>query len=139
MHDREKRGKSVDESRIAGLSRMFTYGVGAFVLVIAIVPPDVIWKINMFAFGGLETAFCWTFALGLFWKRAHAWGALASMIGGMIVYCGMMAVGFQPFGLHQIVAGASSSLILMVAFSLLGDRKDRQRGIVDQPDGVFFV
>ena len=29
------------------------------VRALAVVPPDVIWKINMFAFGGLETAFFW--------------------------------------------------------------------------------
>ena len=121
------------------LSRIFTYAVGIIVLVIAIAPPDVIWKINMFAFGGLETAFCWVFVMGLFWKKAHTWGALASMVGGVLVYCLTMAVGFKPFDLHQIVLGASVSLLLMLVFSWLGTRHDARRGVVDQPDGVFFV
>lgn len=139
MHHCEKQGRTVEDTRISGLSRIFTYAVGLLVLVIAIAPPDVIWKINMFAFGGLETAFCWAFVMGLFWKRAHAWGALASMIGGVAVYCITMALGFKLFDLHQIVIGASLSLLLMLVFSWLGDRHDRQRGVIDQPDGIFFV
>ena len=139
MHHCEKQGREVEDTRISTLSRIFTYVVGVIVLVIAIAPPDVIWKINMFAFGGLETAFCWAFLMGLFWKRAHAWGALASMGGGVLVYCLTMAIGFKPFDLHQIVLGASVSLVLMLVFSWLGNRHDCQRGIVSQPDGVFFV
>ena len=139
MHYSEKRGKPIEDARVSTLSRIFTYAVGIIVLVIAIAPPDVIWKINMFAFGGLETAFCWVFVMGLFWKKAHTWGALASMVGGVLVYCLTMAVGFKPFDLHQIVLGASVSLLLMLVFSWLGTRHDERRGVVDQPDGVFFV
>ncbi len=139
MHHCDKRGHEVADTRISTLSRIFTYAVGVLVLVIAIAPPDVIWKINMFAFGGLETAFCWAFVMGLFWKRAHAWGAFASMAGGVVAYCVTMALGFKVFDLHQIVIGASVSLVLMLVFSWLGNRYDRQRGIIDQPDGVFFV
>ena len=139
MHYSEKKGKPVEDARVSTLSRIFTYVVGIIVLVIAIAPPDVIWKINMFAFGGLETAFCWVFVMGLFWKKAHTWGALASMVGGVLVYCLTMAVGFKPFDLHQIVLGASVSLLLMLVFSWLGTKRDERRGIVDQPDGVFFV
>ena len=39
--------------------------------MLAVVPPDVIWKINMFAFGGLETAFFRVMVCGLFWRRAN--------------------------------------------------------------------
>lgn len=139
MHYASKNGRNVDDDRLSGMSRSLTYALGALVLVLAIVPPDVIWKINMFAFGGLETGFCWVLVLGLFWKRAHWWGALASMIGGVSTYCAMMAVGFRPFDLHQIVAGIIVSLVLMVVFSLAGDAKERKRGIATEPDGVFFV
>ena len=61
------------------------------------------------------------------------------MVGGVLVYCLTMAVGFKPFDLHQIVLGASVSLLLMLVFSWLGTRHDARRGVVDQPDGVFFV
>ncbi|MEF9875504.1 MAG: sodium/panthothenate symporter, partial [Gordonibacter sp.] len=76
------------------------------VFVLAIVPPDVIWKINMFAFGGLQTAFLWVMVMGLFWKRANKTGALLSMAGGTLAYCAAMATGFKVADLHQIVIGA---------------------------------
>ena len=87
-----------------------------------VVPPDVIWKINMFAFGGLETAFFWVLVCGLFWKRAGKWGALLSMIGGSASYCLCMALGFKVMGLHQIVIGITVAGVLMVLGSLLGRR-----------------
>ena len=90
--------------------------------VLAIVPPDVIWKINMFAFGGLETAFFWVLVCGLFWKRAGKWGALLSMIGGSASYCLCMALGFKVMGLHQIVIGITVAGALMMVGSLLGRR-----------------
>ena len=64
---------------------MITLGIGIVVFVLSLVPPSVIWKINMFAFGGLETAFCWVLVFGLFWKRVDQRAALASSIAGIIV------------------------------------------------------
>ena len=137
LHYKEKRNESADDTKLARFSQIFTLCIGALVFVLAIVPPDVIWKINMFAFGGLETAFCWVLVCGLFWKRAHSWGAFASMCGGVVVYCAMMAAGFKPFGLHQIVIGISLSLVLMLVGSWLGSRRDAKRGAL-QKDEVFF-
>ena len=55
-------------------------------------PPSLIWIINMFAFGGLETAFFWTLLLGLYWKKANRTGAILSMAGGTIAYCATQAL-----------------------------------------------
>lgn len=120
LHHADQRGKPVSEKSISRSSQVVTLGIGAIVFVLAIVPPDVIWKINMFAFGGLETAFCWVFVGALFWKRANKTGAILSMAGGVMAYCGCMAAGVTVFGLHQIVIGITVSLILMAAGSLLG-------------------
>lgn len=78
----------------------------------------------MFAFGGLETAFCWVLVMGLFWKRANKTGAILSMVVGTLAYCGTMAAGITFFGLHQIVIGISVSLIGMVVGSLLSKPKN---------------
>ncbi len=130
MHRREKSGHAVAERAVARRSQLFTLGVGLLVFVLAIVPPDLIWKMNMFAFGGLETAFCWVLVAGLYWRRANARGALASMAGGVLVYCALMAAGIAPFGLHQIATAMPVSLLLMVAGSLAGPE--------NAPDEVFF-
>ena len=129
LHHCESSGKKPTERKIARSSQAVTLCVGAIVFVLAIVPPDVIWKINMFAFGGLETAFFWVLVCGLFWKRAGKWGALLSMTGGTASYCLCMALGFKVMGLHQIVIGITVAGVLMVVGSLLGrcDAAEEQR------------
>ena len=126
MHAAASKGRELPEPRVVTASQAITLGVGVIVFVLSLVPPSVIWKINMFAFGGLETAFCWVLVMGLFWKRATKAGALASMAGGTLAYCACMALGFRLFGLHQIVIGISVSLLLMVVVSLLTKREDEQ-------------
>ena len=127
MHYSEKRGKPIEDARVSTLSRIFTYAVGIIVLVIAIAPPDVIWKINMFAFGGLETAFLFVLVCGLFWKRANATGALLSLAGGTLAYCAAMAAGFKVADLHQIVIGVTVAGVLMVVGTLAGKQKEAAR------------
>ena len=120
VHYAEARGKRVGERTLSVSSQAVTLGLGAVVFVLAIVPPDVIWKINMFAFGGLETAFFWVLVSGLFWKRANRTGALWSMAGGTLAYCVTMALGFKVADLQQIVIGIAVAGVCMVAGSLAG-------------------
>ncbi|MEG0303972.1 MAG: sodium/pantothenate symporter [Gordonibacter sp.] len=144
LHYREAAGKKPAERNVAISSQAVTLGIGVIVFVLAIVPPDVIWKINMFAFGGLQTAFLWVMVMGLFWKRANKTGALLSMAGGTLAYCAAMATGFKVADLHQIVIGAVVALALMVVGSLVGKPTDKsalvvffpekEPGVADEPD-----
>ena len=127
LHRSERAEKQPSDRTIARASQVVTLVIGVAVFVLSIVPPSVIWKINMFAFGGLETAFCWVFVGALFWKRANKTGAIASMAGGTFAYCLCMAIGFKPFGLHQIVIGVTVAFLLMVIGSYLGKPSDEKR------------
>ena len=118
LHHAEVTGKQPAERVVVRSSQLVTLVIGAIVFALSIVPPDVIWKINMFAFGGLETAFCWVLVGALFWKRANATGALLSMGGGTLAYCVAMALGFKIAGLHQITIGITVALVLMIVGSL---------------------
>ena len=120
LHHAAQKGTVVTEQAVSRSSQIITLVIGAIVFVLSIVPPDVIWKINMFAFGGLETASCWVFLGALFWKRANKTGALLSMAGGVATYCICMAAGITFFGMHQIVIGITVSFVLMVIGSLAG-------------------
>ena len=124
LHWADKNQRVVTPARVKFLSMATTALIGAAVFVIALTPPSLIWLINMFAFGGLETAFFWTLLLGLFWKRANKLGALLSMTGGTIVYCATQAAGFKIMNLHQITIGITCSLILFLIGSYLGKRTD---------------
>ena len=100
--------------------------LGLIVYVIAIDPPSVIWQINMFAFGGLETAFFWVLLLGLFWPKANKNGAIAAMLGGVIIYCATMAMKIKVLDLHQIVLGIGFSLVLFLIGNAMGKPADEK-------------
>lgn len=121
-----KPDRARDDRVVRIVSHAMTLFIGVVVFVLSITPPDLIWKINMFAFGGLETAFCWVLVCGLFWKRATKTGAILSMVGGTAAYCIAMALGFKMFGLHQITIGIPVALILMVVGSLATKQADEK-------------
>lgn len=108
------------------LSQLCTLVLGLIIFFISINPPDVIWKINMFAFGGLETAFFWVFVLGMFWKKANKTGAIWAMAGGTIVYCVTMLLGIEIMEIHQILIGIVVSLLCMIIGSYVGKGVDKK-------------
>ncbi|MDY4417113.1 sodium/pantothenate symporter [Selenomonas sp.] len=120
LHSKQAQGAQVPDARLRRLSVVTTAVIGALVFVIAMTPPSLIWIINMFAFGGLETAFFWTLLFGLYWKKANRTGAILSMAGGTIAYCATQALHFKVLGLHQIVIGITVSLALFLFGSYLG-------------------
>ena len=124
LHHMKQRGRTVSDKKLRRLSMGITAALGVLVFNLAIAPPSLIWLINMFAFGGLETAFFWVLVFGLFTKSATRTGALFSMAGGTLIYCGAMAAGFKPFGLHPIAIGITASLFLF----LLGNLWERRSG-----------
>lgn len=132
LHACAERGIAVREGKVAFWSQAVTLALGVAVFALSVTPPDVIWKINMFAFGGLETAFFFVLVCGLFWKRANATGALWSLVGGTVAYCACMAAGFKVADLHQIVIGIAVAAALMVLGTLVG--KQRKNARMD----VFF-
>lgn len=124
LHMKEQKKEVVPEKKIIRISMIATIGIGALVFIVAVVPPSVIWIINMFAFGGLETAFFWTLVIGMFWKRANLTGAALSMIGGTLSYCVTMTIGFKIMGLHQIIIGIVVSGVLFIVGSFFGKKTD---------------
>ena len=126
LHYQEKRNREVSTGQLRLLSMVATAVIGAVVFVIALTPPSLIWLINMFAFGGLETAFFWTLLLGLFWRRANCLGAFLSMGGGTIVYCLAQGMGFKIMELHQITIGITCSLLFFLIGSYLGKPAEKQ-------------
>ena len=125
LHHAQKHGRDVPEERLRRLSMGVTAVLGVVVFLLAVSPPSLIWLINMFAFGGLETAFFWVLVFGLFTRWANRTGALAAMAGGTVIYCAAMALGIKPLGLHPISVGITASLILFLAGSYVGRHSER--------------
>lgn len=126
IHEKEKRQQKISERKTSMLSQGCTLVLGLLIFFISISPPDVIWKINMFAFGGLETAFFWTFLLGMFWKKANKTGAIWSMAGGTAAYCITMFFGIKVMDIHQILTGILVSLLCMIIGSYVGKNVDKE-------------
>lgn len=126
MHELTKRNREIDNGNIRNFSLTATIVLGLAVYIIAIAPPSVIWQINMFAFGGLETAFFWVLIFGLFWPDANKYGAIAAMSGGVLIYCVTMALKIKFFDLHQIVFGIVFSLILFLIGNSLGSKPKQE-------------
>ena len=126
LHEQQKKGIVPTVGKLRLLSMSVTAAIGVIVFVIALTPPSLIWIINMFAFGGLETAFFWTLLLGLFWRRANKLGAILSMGGGTLAYCLTQGMGLKFMGLHQITIGITVSLLFFLLGAYVGKPQDRQ-------------
>ena len=126
LYEKEKGGNAVPESRAKLFSQLCNLVLGLAIFAISVNPPSVIWKINMFAFGGLESAFVWVFLMGLFWKKANKTGAVCSMVSGTVVYCVCMLLGVKIAGIHQILIGVTVALLGMLIGSRLGKKTDEK-------------
>ena len=132
MNHLASQGKELANDKVRSFSLAATVILGLFVYVIAITPPSVIWIINMFAFGGLQTAFFWVLVFGLFWYKANKNGAIAAMVGGVLVYCVSMAMKIKVMDLHQITIGIGLSLIFFLIGNSFGKTVD------DETLEIFF-
>ncbi len=117
---------SQDEKKVRRLSFYTTAVLGAIVFLAAVRPPNLIVWLNVFAFGGMEAAFLWPLVLGLYWRRANAAGALASMAAGVGLYFAMTMAGAQPWGFNAIVPSLGCSLVAFLAVSLATAPPDQE-------------
>lgn len=114
------------DNRIKNVSMGVTAVIGIVAFLLAISPPELLIFLNLFAFGGLESAFIWPLIFGLYWKYANKTGAIASMIAGIVSYI----VNYQYneangelFGVHAVTIPVFLSLIVFIIFSLLFKQK----------------
>ena len=102
------------------ISVTITLLLGAVSILLAMYPQSIVVWVNLFAFGGLESAFLWPVVLGLFWPRMNACGAMAGVFGGLGLYTLAMATGFHFYHFHNIVIGTAAGLLFSVIGSYFG-------------------
>ena len=107
------------------LSKIMTVLIGAVCIILALYPLDVVAWINLFAFGGLESAFLWPLVLGLFMPRMNKQGALLGVICGLGVYTLMGIFKLNLWGWHNIAWGCAAGFIASVVGMYLGPRPSR--------------
>lgn len=112
-----------NQKKISRFSTLLTLTLSALLVLAALNPPDMIIWLNLFAFGGLEAAFLWVIILGLYWDKANAYGAIASMLTGISVYIGFTTAAIKPFGLHAIVPSLALGLIAFLIANKFGEKQ----------------
>ena len=113
---------NASEKRVKGLSFGVTALLGSGVFLLALNPPDFLIFLNLFAFGGLEAAFIWPVVLGLYWSYGNKYGAIASMLTGIVTYIALHfynQTNGNLFGVHTVVVPVLLSLIAYVVCSLM--------------------
>ena len=105
----EKYSKNVRKYSI-----VVTVLIGILVMIFTINPPDIIFFLNMFAFGGLECAFFWPLVGGLFWKKGNAKAAITSSVGATAVYI-FCHFNVSVAGLNGVIFGLIAGGILYFA------------------------
>src|SRR6056297_21733 len=117
--------RTVEKDRsVRKLSFWVTSIVGIIVFAASFNPPDLIVWINLFAFGGLQAGFLWPLVLGLYWEKANAAGALASMVTGIASYFYLVIFVKRLWGMHVIVPTLVIALAVFVTVSLLTFREE---------------
>ena len=106
-----------DEAFIRKFGHVITAITGLFVLWLAYVPPKELVWLNLFALAGMESVFLWPTLLGLYWKRANDYGALASIVVGSATYIYCHNFWPRPFGTHTIILPLAAALIAFIAVS----------------------
>lgn len=117
------------EKRIKQVSFSVTALLGVIVFLLALQPPELLIFLNLFSFGGLEAAFIWPVVLGLYWKYGNKYGAIASMVVGMLSYVGLHfynEANGELFGVHTVTFPIVLSLIAYIIFSLAVKREAYQ-------------
>lgn len=128
------RHKPIQRSRVRIVSQAASIFLSFIALVVAITPPDLIWRLSMFVFGGIEVSACWIVLFGLFWRRANKVGAVMSLVSGLVVYLALSPVDIPLLGdFGEVVIALLVSLFFMVGGSLFFHTKHDP--VIDE---VFF-
>lgn len=107
------------EEQIKKRSFYITTILGISVVIFALNPPDFLIWLNLFAFGGLESAFLWSVVFGLYWKKANKYGAISSMIVGITLYIAIDRLSPHIFGMHTVTLPIIISCVVFVVVSLI--------------------
>jgi sodium/proline symporter len=111
------------QRQMVWVARLMVLAIGLFGYIVALVEPPTVFDIVLFVTSVLGSAFLPAYVCAVWWKRANAPGALASMIAGAgVSFVWQLLVLEGTSGLHPMLAGLSSSTLTMVVVSLATQR-----------------
>ena len=114
--------KNATETQIKNRSFWVTTIIGLAVVIFALKPPELLIMLNLFAFGGLESAFLWSVVFGLYWKKANKYGAISSMVVGLSLYMIIYRFAENIYGMHSVTIPIFASFVTFIVVSLIAQK-----------------
>ena len=104
VRDKQEMIKKYNKN-LSKISLFVTLLIGTLVFVLSLTPPDIIFTINLFAMGGLESCFFWPIVGGIFYKKGTKQAAIASSVLGVLIYLISHQFGLTVFNINAVVWG----------------------------------
>ncbi len=132
------RHPEMSDAKLLGRSRMVTFLLAAFALLIAfsvakLVPSRTVFWFAIFGWSGISATFCPTMILSLYWGKLTARGALCAMLAGFVsvplfkfVAPELPLVGDGFSALSELPPAFAMSALVAVVVSLL-DRQGQEQ------------
>lgn len=112
--------RDMDESTAVKVSRYTILVVALIGLTFALIRPPGVFEIVVFATSVLGSAFAPAYVCAVWWKKANAPGAIASMLAGSVGAIGAELLGLSDsMGLDPMLVGIVLSIIAIIVVSLL--------------------
>ena len=111
--------KNATDEAVMSLSKVVTVIIGIVVICIGVFQPGSIFEINLFAFSGMAI-FVVPILFGIYWKKATAKGAIASVIVGIIsllLFTLNPSVKALAMGFHALFPTTIIASIVMIVVS----------------------
>ena len=111
--------KDATDEAVMKLSKVVTVIIGIIVICFGVFQPGSIFEINLFAFSGMAI-FVVPILFGIYWKKATAKGAIASVIVGIIsllLFTLNPSVKALAMGFHALFPTTIIASIVMIVVS----------------------
>lgn len=111
--------KNATDEAVMSLSKVVTVIIGIVVICFGVFQPGSIFEINLFAFSGMAI-FVVPILFGIYWKKATAKGAIASVIVGIIsllLFTRNPSVKALAMGFHALFPTTIIASIVMIVVS----------------------
>ena len=127
-------GIRASERTLSNLARGVTVLIGVVGLVVALTEPASIFYFVLFAWSGIACAFTPVVLCSLFWKRTTKLGAIAGMIGVVVVTV-VWTIWFKErfYDLYEMIPGFIAGFVCTISVSLM---TECDRDIADEVDSV---
>ena len=115
--------KHASERQMVWVARGLVLAIGIVGYIIAVLEPPTVFAIVVFTTSVLGSAFLPSYVCAVWWRKANAPGAIASMVSGASIAFGWeLAALAEPTGLHPMLAGIVCSTTAMIVVSLATQR-----------------